>query len=434
VQGEQWEESAVEASTTDAPENMMAVGTRYSIIGGSMYALAALITSLAVLRLEAGLLSARTVNWFKFLALLVLLFGGVNVTFAYGTGGSVPVFNAIVYSTNLGLNMLFQIAFKLTTYTKAMRTGTMLFIFATAQLGGLAPEPPPLSEIDTSRPLAPECLPFEIIFVLLWIGTGFGIRVFRNAPKKNPVKTLMWAVHVSCWGSLTDHWAKIQGTWEIDYPNRYLVSWGFYSVVGIGLMALSVQAMAETQVAIYVPTNLCSQLVLNIIGDFIIWQVAERIPDIPPLVAVYVICILGVYITSVELDVGASTAAIMERCGKGMSRGVGKTRFGRSVLKLFGLWMEPSEDPEEVQLAVVDMIKEGHEVKAFTQEDLVDLMMVLWKQSSPEYLPLKEFTDFLDKSDYFAKYNEKDPAFKNKLEAVAIQGARRSTALTNLFL
>merc|ERR1719203_1534975 len=133
------------------------------------------------------------------------------VTFAYQSGGSVPLMNAIVCSTNLMLNMVFQVCFRLSEYTKTMRCGTVLFALASLQLGGLAPVE---SKVDLHLLGESRAVSWMHALLCLWIFSAVMIKRTRHLSGTSGMKVLAWALHVACWGSFTENWAKINGTFD----------------------------------------------------------------------------------------------------------------------------------------------------------------------------------------------------------------------------
>merc|ERR1740121_655240 len=273
--------------------------------------------------------------------------GGLCVTFAYQSGASVPLMNAIVYSTNLVLNMFLQMWFRLSEYTKTMRCGTLLFALAALQLGDLSPGP---HKVSMDLLATPQAMAWMVAFLGLWIFSAVMIRRARHLPGSSSLKIMAWALHIACWGSFTDNWAKINGTF---HPSSvaYWVLFVPYMPVGGLVMVLSVAAMAATDVALYVPANLCFQLVLNVLSALLLWAEGDRIPSVLPYVVGYMICVLAVYIATPEMDLIASFKKAQEFRSRGLSRQVAQTSFGKSLLVLMEKWGQlaaPAEDAAEV--------------------------------------------------------------------------------------
>lgn len=418
-----------------------AFGPPLAILGGTLYAVAALMTSLAVKRHEEGVpgWTEERLTLFKRIAFLCLITGGLCVTFCYGTGNSVPLMNAMVYATNLVLNMSSQIFTQLTTYTKLMRNGTLLFMIATVQLAFLSPPPQEKATIDISAPLNAASLAWEACFVCIGIGAGMVILSTRSLSRSSAVKTLGYSIFIAFIGSLTDQWAKINGvanwaSWIL------LLSNVLYFAVAIVLMIFSVTAMEQCEVAVYVPTNLCSQLCLNVCFEFFVWGLADRTDKTVPLIIGYGLCAAGVYIASPALDIGASISAMRERFSAKMGQNIAVTRFGRVVVELLTAWenskdgqgadkaTEPGVEALEVnktpvtQSALVAVMKEGHDSRIYDPEQMGELLMTLWKLGNPQFKPTPEIIEWMRNTQYFQSYCEKDSNFHSTLDDLKKSG------------
>jgi len=269
-----------------------------------------------------------------------------------------------------------------------------------------------------------------LAFICLWIGSAVLILRTRSLPGKSSLKIMAWALHIACWGSCTDNWAKINGTFDTSSV-MYWVLFGPYVPVGMIVMVLSVSAMAATDVALYVPANLCQQLVLNVLSALFLWAEAERIPSLLPYLVGYMVCVLAVYISTPEMDLVASFKRARECHSRGLSRQVAQTAFGKSVLSLLEKWTQltppaegdasaPAQDAtvlkEETKQALERTLLSGLEGMAFNSEQLVDLTLRLWHRDGQHYGPSAEAVEWLRGTPYFREYLLKDPAFGDILE------------------
>jgi len=402
------------------------MGASLALVGGTLYAVGALIISYATKQQAAGKpgWTGCRMKWWSFCSWCGLNSGGLCVTFAYQSGASVPLMNAIVYSTNLMLNMLLQMAFNLSDYTKQMRCGTLLFALTALLLGDLSPPPHKVNMDYLTRPPA---IMWTLVFVCLWAFSAMMVIRVRALPSASSVKIMAWALHIACWGAFTDNWAKINGTFD-PAGTMYWVLFLPYVPVGMVVMMLSVAAMAATDVALYVPANLCLQLILNVLSGLFFWNEAERIPSMLSYVVGYVICILAVYISTPEMDLVASFKKTQEMRSHSLSKKVAKTTFGKSVLTLLEKWSllvcpaEASTNDEalkaETKQALEQTLSNGLDRMAFSTEHLVNLTMLLWKKSEPRYGPCAETMSWLRETPYFRDYLAKDPAFGDALTQV----------------
>jgi len=415
-----------------------AYGTILAFAGGTGYALGALLVSWATRQAasEQGL-AEKCEKCLKFLAWNIMNVGGLCVTFSYQSGASVPLMNAVVYSTNLFLNMIFQMTFKLTPYTKNMRCGTILFALAALQLGQIAP-PPQDGTLDQLT--QPSAIAWLIVFGLVWIWTFFELRATEFFPTNNSRKIFAWALHVACWGSFTDNWAKMNGALDGIW---YWVVFIPYLPTGMWVMVISVWAMAGCNVAVYVPTNLCIQLCMNTISAFAIWSEAERVEYLVAYVVGYVVCCFAVYVASEELDIGASFSNSQEMKTKSLSQGKAATPFGESLIALANFWKNKQESgatpwlpiesweeeeaiKEEGQQAIQNALMKGADTKAFTQANLVELVLHLWERTSPRFGPIRVVVEWMQQTPYFEDYLAADPQFSQQLTAALPPDERMS--------
>jgi len=396
-------------------------GVTLALLGGTLYAVGALIVSYATKKKEAGA-PGWTDCKFKCWSVLSwcgLNSGGLCVTFAYQSGASIPLMNAIVYSTNLMLNMLLQMSFGLSVYTKTMRTGTLLFALTALLLGDLSPAP---YKVELGLLAQPQAVAWTLVFLGLWVGSAVMVRRNSSLPSTSSVKIMAWALHIACWGSCTDNWAKINGTFD-PAGTMYWVLFLPYIPTGAFCMVLSVAAMAATDVALYVPANLCLQLVLNVLSGLLFWGEAARIPSMLSYAVGYMICVLAVYISTPEMDLVASWNRSKELRSRSLSKRVARSTFGRSVLALLEKWSrEQPPTPqgvkvlkEETRQALEKTLLSGLEKVAFGAEHLVDLALRLWHKADAHYGPSADTVTWIRETPYFREYLSKDPAFGDVL-------------------
>merc|ERR1712012_443494 len=211
--------------------------------------------------------------------------------------------------------------------------------------------------------------------------------------------------------------------------------------VGGLVMVLSVAAMAATDVALYVPANLCLQLVLNVLSALLLWGEGGRIPSVMPYIVGYMICVLAVYIATPEMDLVASFKKAQELHSRSLSQQVAKTSFGKSLLELLEKWGQSDAQVEEATEASApgsttlkdEQTKEvlertllsGLDGMAFSKEQLVDLTLRLWRRDGQQYRPSAETVGWLRSTPYFRDYLAKDPAFGDILAGTLSDSERR---------
>jgi len=371
---------------------------------------------------SAGLITEQRKKVLGVIAWCVLNAGGLSVTFAYMQGASVALMNSFVYATNLGLNMIFQITFKISPYTKNMRCGTILFALAAVQLSQLAAPPWEVEKnwLWDSTPV----LIWNGLFLVFWAFAVMMVMRQRHLPKNNPSKILWSAIQVACWGSMTDNWAKVTGTWETG-SQPWIISMLFYLPTGMWVMVMSVWAMASTNVALYVPTNLCCQLCFNTLFSLIVWREADQFPEPKILVAYlvsYIICIMAIYISTEEADIMANLSNSKEMSSKALSRKEAATPFGESLVALATEWEGVKADKEggagkaSTRKAVEEALREGNAARVFNTPELIDLVSRLWGRIDPNYSALGTVVGWMKRTSYFQDYLAADPAFEESLE------------------
>merc|ERR1740121_3306964 len=114
----------------------------------------------------------------------------------------------------------------------------------------------------------------------------------------------------------------------------------------------------------------------------------------------------------------------------GLSKGVAKTKFGSSVLGMLQSWNQASSADESVSEAhdsLTETLLTGIRHGALTPEDLAQLSVHLCKHATSSNASSKAIKEWLEKTQYFQDYCEKDPAFRATLTGGGGAG-RGSTA------
>jgi len=356
-----------------------------------------------------------TSKMYQFGAFALLCISGLSVTASYQLAPSVPLMNSFVYSVNLGLNMVFQIAFRLSVYTKNMRCGTILFALAAIQLSQLAPRPfdPKLEQLWQGTAII-----WHVIFFLVWAWSLITVIRTKTWPRRNPVKVFAWAVFIAGWGSFTDNWAKINGMYAVGSPTWWAILMPYLGV-SMFVMFLSVRAMAATDVALYVPTNLCSQLFMNTVSGMAVWHEYKYVDHLVGYLVGYVVCILSVYISTEEADLAATFSNSREISNHSLSQGQAVTSFGASLVTLANQWQEQEHvekaDLEARRSAIVDALKAGAQTNVFGTTELADLALRLWQRINPNYMPVGTVASWMKTTPFFQDYLSADPTFESKL-------------------
>jgi len=350
--------------------------------------------------------------------------GGTIITAAYASGCPVPVANATMVATNLVANMILQVALRITYYDKSMRIGTLIFAVAVYQLAYLGPAPHDedmvLGEVLTKPPS------FLWFMALLVAGllSSASIVATLNAPHESYPKIVSWAVVISILGAGTDNAAACLGMLEgwLLFGSMFL-----YGCVALVLLILSAKAPAVCDAAMYVPLQLCIQMVINMFTGLIVWGDGKTIKSMPPYLATFGICVWSVYLASGNLDL---FSGIHQRSMR--NRPLSRSSLGNAVLKLLACWQQeranpPAQAEEDIAAALQHTLTTGLEQNTFSPADVArlaaELQRKLGHSSTPEVLRWIEDTPF------FRQYVTGHPEFAKALECAALPpGGTPSTA------
>lgn len=396
------------------------LGLVLAVVGGSLYAVAAALTAFAskAIREEREGWDRQKKLRFELLSALALGNGGVSVTVAYMSGHALALLNALAYACQLILTMQFSMAWGISDYTKTMRVGTTIFSIATVQLSFLAPAP---KLIKVSQLMEPEAITFQVIFWTLVLGAMINLPRVSDRSIRDTQKIFSWAIAVTGFGVLTDNWARVMGV--LEGPVFYAVATGLV-VPGCGLGYMYIRAMSSCDVAVYVPTQLSLQLVANLVGGYYLWGDGTDLDYPVTYIMGYVMILLAVYVASPELDVMAMLKMVQEKRHAGLSKGEGKTQFGKSVLEMIESWNQlrhPFQSDEAEALihdaneSLRNCLKVGVDAGHLQPESLVDLSIQLWMHAANTPDGANSIIEWFAKAPFFRDYFVKDPRFRAAL-------------------
>jgi len=208
------------------------------------------------------------------------------------------------------------------------------------------------------------------------------------------------------------------------------MAYAVYLVDGSVCMASTLLANAQCDVSIYIPAQLSSQLVINMITGYLVWGDAQYIEYQAAYLLVYVICILAVYLISPEMDSFGAILRIRRLRQTTLSNNVAPTPLGAAMLRLTDMWsrLAPQEnappacasltcatlDKEERGIALQQALQIGLETGAVSRREIVSLVLKLTEEK--HYAPTAPLIAWIQQIEHFQMYARQDPAFNSKLK------------------
>mmetsp|Transcript_2170 Transcript_2170/g.5015 ORF Transcript_2170/g.5015 Transcript_2170/m.5015 type:complete len:564 (-) Transcript_2170:113-1804(-) len=372
-----------------ASGGMGAVRTGLAAVGGALSATGAnvLAWSSHKARMAGGVHDGSKAIVF-FAACFVLNLAGIALfALSCALGGAVATVMPIQTGANLLANMFWQICLRIKHFSKSMRIGTLILVLAVGELSQIGPQEP--DHLDVGELLK---VPAAIAWcVTLVICTIFAL-VASLAALRRPVSptnklcsfTLLVSLTTVIGSSLGKCFGLLSGA-----PLVLIV--GLYFLDGVVLMGFTLLANAQCDVSIYIPAQLSSQLVINMITGFLVWGDAKYIDRPVPYISVYIISVLAVYLMSPEVDLLTEQTRLFQIRRSLLSETRASTSFGEAVLRLLEVWRgqvgqkfgRDKEQGEACLKALQDTLQEGLEKGAISSNELVDLTMLLLKDSGP---------------------------------------------------
>merc|ERR1712012_21803 len=111
-------------------------------------------------------------------------------------------------------------------------------------------------------------------------------------------------------------------------------------------MGFMVLANSQCDVSVFVPAQLSSQLIINMFTGYFVWGDAQYIDRPISYSLVYIICILGVYLISPDVDVVGQLHR--QRCARAFSQDdAGGFALGQAMLQVVRAWQDGLGQQEE---------------------------------------------------------------------------------------
>jgi hypothetical protein len=428
-----------------------------SAVGGSLSATGANVQAYAKHReRQTGIKLTFGQNVFFIVACITLNMAGILLfTAACAVGGAVATVMPIQTGANLLANMFWQMNLGMKHFNKSMRLGTLVLLCAVGELGELGPNEPADMDIKQlmSKPQAIAWVVFLVIGTLLAIVGSWST---KDRPVESFLKLGLFTTVVSLTTVLG---SSISKTFASQYltASEKIAALVIYFIDGCIMMFFTVMANAGCDVSIYIPLQLSSQLVINMGTGYLVWGDAEYIDKPVSYVLVYLLCILGVYLISPEVDV---VGDVIRRCNIRRSRlsdGVAYSPLGKAFMKLMGMWerqcrsmtvssalhsdqqngagtvvQAPPSDRElegELEQTLRETFEYGLEIGAIQRKEIVALVLQYIKQT--KYRPNDVLINWLMETEHFSQYLNHDPEFRERLKEVMTDDELRTIIALN---
>jgi len=203
------------------------------------------------------------------------------------------------------------------------------------------------------------------------------------------------------------------------------IAYAVYFVDGTVCMGATLLANAQCDVSIYIPAQLSSQLVINMVTGYLVWGDARYIQYPEAYLLVYVICVLAVYLISPEMDSFGAILRLRRLRQTSLSKNVAPTPLGAAMLRLTNTWSGPTYDANHASgspakgergIALQEALLIGLETGAVTRQEMVSLVLKLLEGNS--YAPTAPLIAWIQQIAHFQMYARQDPVFNDKLKGL----------------
>jgi len=316
---------------------------------------------------------------------------------------------------NLLVNMFWQAFLGMKYFNKSMRVGTMVLICAVAELSEIGPDEP--ANLPVLELLSHQVAMLWIVFLVAC--TAFcmvGCYRTMNEPIESVPKLLFFTMLttfstvIGC--SVGKCLAMVKG------PALVLVII-IYFVDGCLVMMSTVVANARCDVALFIPAQLSSQLVVNMITGYLVWGDAKYVKEPVAYILVYILCILGVYLNSPDMDLVGDALRQHYIAQSKLSEGVAKTGFGHAILRLLSVWRQQqgrrnpeNSDIEACRQGIHDVLQVGLDTGSIKHPEVSTLCLRLLQERG--FGPNAAVVHWIEKDMRHFKYSAQDPALQDE--------------------
>lgn len=237
-----------------------------------------------------------TCERFLQLANLVLSLTGIGIFVISSKFGPVSVAMPVQTASNLLLNMIIQSSAGMKEYTKSMRIGTLVLTAASVCLMNVGPTDPE-GGVDVLA-LVGEAVArvWLILMVALLLASVFCLKQVGGEGTRGMLGYAFLVADSTALGATAGKMITATTGWL-----RASCLLG-YLLMGVGSLFGGLAAAGSCDIAVYLPTSQCIQLVINGLTGLFVWGDAERIQAPLSYLMVFILLIMGVYLCS-ELDV-----------------------------------------------------------------------------------------------------------------------------------
>lgn len=325
-------------------------------------------------------------------------------------GGAVATVMPIQTGANLLGNMLWQTLLGMKYYTKSMRVGTIVLICAVMELSEIGPQEPSewapeeIQELMTK----PVAIAWNCVMVLCTLISLYGVYRTLHLPMESSLKLFLFVSLVTFSTVIGASIGKLLGL--VKGTVFALVAF-LYFLDGVICLGGTVLANGHCDVSLFIPAQLSSQLVVNMITGYLVWGDAKYVAYPTSYLLVYALCIMGVYLNSPAMDVLGGLTRWYSIKHSRLSKGESCSNFGENVLRLLELWRRGGAAPEAYRDQLGAVLNRGLETGAIKQLDLVNL--VLLQLRDRQYSPDPVLVHWLEDLKLFQLYCQHDPHFKD---------------------
>ncbi|CAE8624289.1 unnamed protein product [Polarella glacialis] len=318
-------------------------------------------------------------------------------------GGAVATVMPIQTGASLLGNMSWQIVLGIKVYSKSMRVGTLVLLCAVAELSELGPIEPTKPDVLTL--LSQQVAIMWCVFLVACTGVMmFGCYRTYREPVDSPSKLVCFTLGVTIptviGGSMGKCFTILTGM-------NLAIVMVLYFVDGIIVMGLTVLANAKTDVSVFIPAQLSSQLIFNMITGYLVWDDSKYIEKPVSYILVYLLCILGVYLVSPDLDLVGEVFRYRQARRSKLSEGVACDQFGEAALALLGVWRrqggravpESAAEREACRQALTAALQLGQETGSIKSHEVIALVMCLLQERG--YGPSAPLVQWLEELQQF---------------------------------
>lgn len=356
---------------------------------------------------------------------------------ACAMGGAVATVMPLQTASNLLANMFWQTFLNIKFFDKSMRIGTMILIIAVAELAQLGPNEPPDPDVYELMQRT-EAIVWTAIMVLGTILSLVGAALTMGRPSEDMANlcclTLVVSLTTVIGSSLSKCFSLVSG-------GVLAVVIACYFIDGVLVMGFTLLASSRCDVSIFIPAQLTSQLVFNMLTGYFIWEDAKYVQFQEAYICVYLLCIIAVYLMSPSVDKVGDLLRLQRIRQTMLSRNVSPSPLGRAFAKLSDLWKRHKRDPsvtgevpslQELEAAIRESLELGLETGFIKRNEIVNLTVELLQENG--YAPNATVISWLERCDHFKIYSARDPAFTASLRDTLSQSEMKKLALIDSHL